>query len=248
MENYLADILHYVSQGLLYPTIIILLLLVLYGLWCIGSIFVESFLEHRHFKLVMPDFLKALDKASVDEVASVVGGSGLLGRQKKVLLEIFSNRGLPEESRYSLAKRLIFEENEHYEKVVGRTDAASKIGPMFGLMGTLIPLGPGIVALSSNDLTTLSNSLLIAFDTTVAGLIVAAVCYLVSKVRKRWYANYMVALKTSAETLLEKIDILEEQGAGDGTQGTAAAPSAGVRAVTSARPAAGARPAGDDAR
>lgn len=39
---------------------------------------------------------------------------------------------------------------------------------MLGLLGTLIPLGPGIIALGQGDTQTLSTSLLTAFDTTIA--------------------------------------------------------------------------------
>ena len=58
---------------------------------------------------------------------------------------------------------------------------------MFGLMGTLIPLGPGLIALGQGDTKTLSDSLLIAFDTTIAGLVAGAIAYVVSGIRKSWY-------------------------------------------------------------
>lgn len=75
-------------------------------------------------------------------------------------------------------------------------------------MGTLIPLGPGIIALGRGDTLTLSNSLMIAFDTTIAGLACAAVAVLVSTIRKHWYNNYMSVLETLMECVLEveKID------------------------------------------
>ena len=75
---------------------------------------------------------------------------------------------------------------------------------MFGLMGTLIPLGPGLIALGQGDTKTLSDSLLIAFDTTVAGLISGAVSYVISGVRKSWYEQYMIGLETIFEAVLEE--------------------------------------------
>ena len=71
----------------------------------------------------------------------------------------------------------------------------AKLGPIFGLLGTLIPLGPGIVALGQGDTITLSQSIMSAFDTTVAGLISAAVAMLISAVRKSWYGKYMSILE-----------------------------------------------------
>lgn len=55
---------------------------------------------------------------------------------------------------------------------------------MLGLLGTLIPLGPGIIALGQGDTQTLSTSLLTAFDTTIAGLCAAAVCLVVTTLQQ----------------------------------------------------------------
>lgn len=38
---------------------------------------------------------------------------------------------------------------------------------LLGLMGTLIPLGPGLAALGAGDVNTLADALTIAFDVTV---------------------------------------------------------------------------------
>jgi len=75
----------------------------------------------------------------------------------------------------------------------------ARLAPMFGLMGTLIPLGPGIIALSQGDTQTLADSLLIAFDTTVAGLAAAGVAFAISRLRKRWYEDYLDTLAALME-------------------------------------------------
>ena len=209
-DLYLGDILHMISQGFLNPDKFVLVFLVLYTVFQCGMFLVELIGEHRHFKIVMPDFLNALDVATLEEIPDVIEHSGLLKKQKAVLMCIYDNRHLPEDSRFSLAQRQIFDLGKRYNRQVGRVDAVAKIAPMFGLMGTLIPLGPGISALGRGDTATLSSSLLLAFDTTVAGLIAAAFCFLIAYVRKRWYEDYMMALKTSATTVLEKLEILEE--------------------------------------
>jgi len=82
------------------------------------------------------------------------------------------------------------------------TDLVARIAPMFGLMGTLIPLGPGLIALGQGDTKTLSDSLMIAFDTTIAGLVSGAVSYFISGVRKGWYEQYMSWTQTIMETIL----------------------------------------------
>ena len=75
---------------------------------------------------------------------------------------------------------------------------------MLGLMGTLIPLGPGIMALGQGDTYTLSVSLLTAFDTTIAGLIAAAFCLVISTVRRRWYSGYTADLETLMDCAPER--------------------------------------------
>ena len=209
---YLTDTIHTVSQVLLVPTIIILLLLVGYGIWCIGSIIVEVLTERRNFRVQMPTFLAALTKAKPDDIPQTIANSGLLNRQKAALLVLWDYRCLPPDSHLALAKRLLANEDMRYKRIAGRNDGATKIAPMFGLMGTLIPLGPGIVALGQGDTTTLSQSLGVAFDTTVSGLVVAAVCFVVSRIRRNWYENYMQALESAMTSLLEVTDQLRDAG------------------------------------
>ena len=204
-EEYVQDILHLVSQSLLTPTIVVLLALILFSLWCVGSIVVEALTERRHLKAALPELADAIDAAPLAEIDGIVDESGLLRRQKECLHEIVKHPQLPQDSLVALAKRLLADEQLHYDRKTARTDIATRISPMLGLMGTLIPLGPGIVALGQNNVTTLSSSLLIAFDTTVAGLLTAAVCYIVSRVRKGWYEDYMTTLEAALTCVLDKM-------------------------------------------
>lgn len=203
---YLKDILHLVSQNILVPVMILLCFLVAYSIFSIGSLLVELITERRHFKVVVSDFVNKINDASPSQAAEVIKASGLLKDQKKALLVIAENMTLPSEDLFALAKAELTTEDETYRRIVGRNEMVAKIGPMCGLLGTLIPLGPGIVAMGQGDVNTLSSSLLIAFDTTVAGLASAVVCMLIAKCRKRWYANYMMALETGVRCILQKAE------------------------------------------
>jgi len=79
----------------------------------------------------------------------------------------------------------------------------ARLGPMLGLMATLIPLGPGLIALGQGDTKTLADSLLTAFDATVTGLAAAAIAFAISRLRKRWYEDYLSSLEALMEGLLE---------------------------------------------
>lgn len=211
-QTYFNVILHNIAQVLLLPVVIVLIALILYALWCIGSIIIEFVSERRHFKVTMPEFLDDITNASASELPRIIADSDLLGSQKRVLLTLWDYRTLPVDSHVALAKRLIEECEDYNMKVLQRTQTVSKISPMLGLMGTLIPLGPGLIALGSADTQTLSASLLVAFDTTVAGLVVSLITYTITKVRQRWYDNYMSALEAASTAVLEKVDAQREAG------------------------------------
>ena len=208
---YLSDILHLAAQALLIPTMFVLASLILYSLWNIGAVVVEYFTERRRLTAKVPELADILNAARVSDFGRIIEGSGLLRRQKASLLELTLHRQLPEDSLVAVARRLLATEEDYYGGVVGRTDTIAKIAPMLGLMGTLIPLGPGLIGLGTGDVTTLSKSLLIAFDATVAGLFAAAIGYVISKVRRRWYENYAVSLDALTTCVLEKM-IAENEG------------------------------------
>ena len=137
------------------------------------------------------------------QIDRCIESSELLYRQKVALKELVMHPDITPLMRESLAVRLLQEEQSFYDRRLKISDVIAKIGPMLGLLGTLIPLGPGIIALGQGDTITLSSSLLTAFDTTIMGLIAAAVAIVISTIRSRWYANYMSVLETLMECILE---------------------------------------------
>lgn len=203
MASAVKDMLRAVSAGLQIPTIIILLCLVALTVVLLGSLVVEYFTERKQLSGSIPELIDALQGKDARGLASVIENSGLLRRQKAAVLEVVKRDGLPSETRVALARKLLLDEEKHYVGRVRVSDLISKIAPMFGLMGTLIPLAPGLIALGQGDTKTLSDSLLIAFDTTVAGLLSAAVSLFISSVRKSWYAGYSSSLEAVMDAVLD---------------------------------------------
>lgn len=70
---------------------------------------------------------------------------------------------------------------------IDRADLIARLGPMLGLMGTLIPLGPGLAALGRGDLDVLAQAVTVAFNTTVLGLLAGIIGFVVGRLRRRWY-------------------------------------------------------------
>ena len=216
----IADVLHALSQGLLIPDIILLMAFAGYALFCIGSILMEYFTERRAYRVAMPKFLAALMDAREEDIPEVIRTSGLLNRQKTALLTVYDYRTLQGDALLALIRRTEYAESMRYERIVGRNNTAAKISPMLGLMGTLIPLGPGVAALGQANTAALSASLLVAFDTTVAGLAVAAVCLAVGKIRSNWYGDYQSSLESAMATLLQKIEDMRAAGMLQATEPT----------------------------
>lgn len=83
-------------------------------------------------------------------------------------------------------------------KRIERADLIARVGPMLGLMGTLIPLGPGLAALGQGDLETLASAVTIAFDTTVLGLLAGIIGFILGRLRRRWYDHLLDELDNGA--------------------------------------------------
>jgi biopolymer transport protein ExbB/TolQ len=77
----------------------------------------------------------------------------------------------------------------------------AKAGPILGLMGTLIPMGPALIGLSQGDIKSMANNLVIAFATTVIGLVVGGICYGALVIRSRWYKQDLSDLEYAVEIM-----------------------------------------------
>ena len=201
----LQDALHVVSDALLYPVLILLLLGIAVTVFEVATVLVEYFRERRYFKAEAPKMLHELIEVPADKMGESVKNSGLLKPQQAVLTTLFDNRDLPEESRWALAKRLLTQERDRMAKRASLDEFISKAAPMFGLMGTLIPLGPGLVAFGDGDPSAMSSAMLVAFSTTVAGLAVAVVLMAISRIRRRWYGQYASMLEAAVTSMLERM-------------------------------------------
>jgi len=203
MSDKMSETLRIVAEGLRTPVIIVLLLLIALTVALFGTLIAELFTERLRMTAKLPRLIEALrDKNRLREEA--ITSSGLLKRQKTALLQLIKYEGISSVKHEALARRLLFEEQNRYDRIVQISDIIARIGPMAGLMGTLIPLGPGLIALGQGDTYTLAQSLLVAFDTTIAGLCVAAVAFIISAVRKNWYENYMVMLEAVMECIVDR--------------------------------------------
>ena len=72
---------------------------------------------------------------------------------------------------------------------------ATRIAPMLGLVATMIPMGPALMALSDGQMQDVSRNLTVAFSAVILALLAAAISYTVVNVRRRWYAVDLAAIE-----------------------------------------------------
>ncbi len=198
----LKSTLHLMASVLQGPVIVALLLCIIVTIMQIGSILVECFFERRHMKVDVPNLLNKMQGNDYEEIRNNITNSKLLVRYKEMLITLLDNRHLQLPQGQALASQLLSEQEIHCNKTLIITDYLVRLAPMLGLMGTLIPLGPGLIALGQGDIKGLASSLLVAFDSTIAGLAIAGVAYIISRWRKIWYEKDMAILETLTEGLL----------------------------------------------
>lgn len=81
------------------------------------------------------------------------------------------------------------------QRRLDRTRLLVRAGPAVGLMGTLIPLAPGLAALSDGDVSALAENLRDAFGATVVGILVGTVAFALTLARTRMYTEDLAALE-----------------------------------------------------
>ena len=183
------------------PVKVVLIVLLIISLVMVGGLIAEG-LQRRYISVKAASVIDALKKGK-NSPATIIKNSSLLTKQKRLLLELTIHNALSDEMKENFASSLLDNYNQNLDFTVKKSDLIIKLGPTFGLLGTLIPLGPGIIALSQGDTATLSYSLLAAFDTTVIGLIAASICTIISLIRRRWYSKDRVMLTLIMEAVLE---------------------------------------------
>ena len=181
--NYISDILYWISTGLLVPVIVLLIFFFGRALLLVGSFFGQYMATRRTAALLR----KELDGLNRDNVSSL---PERLPRKNPSLVVVYM-------------KRLLSDFEIEADKDLAVSKTLGKMGPMLGLMGTLIPMGPALVGLSTGDIASMAYNMQVAFATTVVGLFSAAIGFVTQQVKQRWYLKEMTDLEFVAELLNE---------------------------------------------
>ena len=78
-----------------------------------------------------------------------------------------------------------------------------RLGPSLGLIGTLIPMGPALAGLAAGDMVSLTQNMQVAFSTTVLGIVIGSIGFVLYQSRKQRFAQGMHRLEFVFQYVME---------------------------------------------
>lgn len=195
--NVISNILYWISTGLLVPVIVLLIYFFIRALLLIGAFFGQYMAERRTSAMLDKEVKNLTSKNIVVFAESLPDKSGSLAvKYLKDIVRVRDNRPRMDMllSEYELAS----------DKNVATSKILTKMGPILGLMGTLIPMGPALVGLASGDIASMAYNMQVAFATTVVGLVVSAIGFVTQQAKERWALHNLTILDFVVETLKEE--------------------------------------------
>lgn len=190
MEGSLSSVtrlLYAVTDALLMPDILLLLALLGWSTVVLGEFTAEALARARS----RPRRPKEVD----DPV------SGITSTRHHRLISIFQAEATALSDQPAALDRLVGDCEMKAAKWLEGTQMGVRLGPILGLVGTLIPMGPALQGLAAGNVMQIADNIRVAFSTTVAGLIVGGLCYAITTVRRRWYADDLNEIEFLAQEL-----------------------------------------------
>lgn len=204
-SEYLVKILHAISQSLLVPGIIVLFFFLVITCLQVGS-FVAEIKERRSKKTIkMTEVLGEsghTQPRQIQKLRQLLEERILSPEMKKSLSNLFDSQELSLEARKLVAQDILERQEMLANKKLEKTDLIARLGPLLGLMLTLIPLGPGLAALGQGDVHALAQAIIVAFDATVVGIATGGAGFFLSKIRRRWYDQELNTLELLLNVIL----------------------------------------------
>ena len=195
--SFLTNVLFWISTSLMIPVIVLLLISLIRSLIMLGG-FYGLYMHRLKFRKKIAPLIK---DGGADIIRPDADISGLKGNRNfhQQLLVMKEKSWSRVHSEKALAD---FEIGMEKELESART--LTRVGPMLGLMGTLIPMGPALVGLAASDIASMASNMQVAFSTTVIGIFIGAVGFITQLVKKRWGMEDVSNLEYLYEVASEK--------------------------------------------
>lgn len=186
--NVISNVLYWISTGLLVPVIVLLILAFIRAIILIGS-FYGQYMQQRRTVGRVYSSIEGLTSANVETLADS------LPAKSDSLLVAYIRRILGNRGNDAKIELLLSEYEITADGNIATSKVLTKMGPILGLMGTLIPMGPALVGLATGDIASMAYNMQVAFATTVVGLVVSAIGFLTQQARERWAVKELAALE-----------------------------------------------------
>lgn len=188
MFLHLDQALFLISTSLLVPVLLALTLLLIWTLLLFGG-FAGEYLSRRNFHhLLRPAFKGLLQSPQAsdhhDGLKTLSRNLPLTGFLSAYLQTCWA--GQPTDL---IADKSIDDIEIEMSRRLAALSTFGRLGPMLGLAGTLIPLGPALVELSRGNVAALAGQLVVAFSATIIGLLVGMISIACAQIRRSWYAK-----------------------------------------------------------
>ena len=193
----ISEILFWVANSLLIPDIIALLLLFVRSLLLVGSFYNHFITKQKNDKL-LNNLIQDLSAEKVENLKSI------LPQKDNSLYIKYLRRLLSREPSEAYSEYLISNFETEADKDLSISKILAKIGPVLGLIGTLIAMSPALVSLSSGDVSGMAYNMQIVFATTVIGLVVSMAGLITLQFKQRWYSQESNHLFYISQILIEK--------------------------------------------
>lgn len=196
--NQITNILYWLTTGLQIPVILFLLLFFLQSLFLIGG-FYGLYLSRNKVNVKLH---RQLDETTVREVLETLSTY----KEKQALIIDYLFRVKRYHKNPLMLDKIVGDYEIQSDKELSKSKLLVKIGPMLGLMGTLIPMGPALVGLATGDVSSMATNMQVAFSTTVVGIVIGAVGFITLQVKQRWLADDMNILEFIVESIKKDKD------------------------------------------
>ena len=191
-----------ISNTLLYPVVLVLLGLIAWSFVSTGQFISEYTSRNRDAKRLKAgcmDTKAKIENGDLNGASTALITSGSNDFLKKFIKEISEILGA--ENFLVEAEKLLQDYELKIADELTHVRLVARVGPMLGLMGTLIPMGPALMGLSSGNIQQLAANLVIAFATTVLGLLAGGVAYSILSIKKNWYMQDLSDMEYVVEVL-----------------------------------------------
>lgn len=192
--NLISNILYWISTGLLVPVIVLLIFFFIRAIILIGAFF-GQYMNYRKTTSSLYGRITSLTPATLPEFeASLPAKAGSL-------VTLYAKKIIGSRDNSARIDLLLSEYEIEADKTISTSRVLTKMGPILGLMGTLIPMGPALVGLATGDIASMAYNMQVAFATTVVGLVVSAIGFLTQQARERWAMKEVTMLEYLAEVV-----------------------------------------------